>query len=244
MNGAALSRVLVIDDDRDLAESVAELLENRGHDVSLAFTGGDGLALIDRQAFDFALVDIEMPAKSGVDTFLEIRKKGHDLPIALMTGASVEQHLLDALESGTLCLLRPRSTAGEVIAATRGKQPRCVVLVSDNVTALIARIQPFLSQQHCTTVIARTSAEGLRWVSAGLADCLVFDQPLSSAAGLYIYLSLRRSGPMSPTILVTLSHDAPHDTMRSIEAMTADILKKPFDPERVLAWLERRTARL
>jgi DNA-binding response OmpR family regulator len=243
MSGEAFSRVLVIDDDRDLAESVAELLEARGHKVSLAFTGRDGVDLVDQNAFDLVLLDIEMPEKSGVDTFLEIRKKGHDVPIALMTGASVEQHFYDALESGTLCLLRPRSTAADVIAATRGKQPRCVVLVSDNVTALIARIQPFLSQQHCTTVIARSSDEGLKWVSAGLADCLVFDQPLSSAAGLYIYLSLRRSGPMSPTILVTLPNDAPNDAMPAIQAMTADILKKPFDPEEVLTWLERRAAR-
>jgi DNA-binding response OmpR family regulator len=244
MSGQPVSRVLVIDDDRDLAESVAELLEARGHEVALAFSGREGLVQLSRQAFDFVLVDIEMPEKSGVDTFLEIRKNGFDIPIALMTGSSVEQPLYDALETGSLCLVRPRSSAGEIIAATRGKQSRCVVLVSNNVTSLVARIQPFLNQQHCTTVIARTSAEGLNWVISGLADCLVLDQPLSSAAGLYIYLSLKRKSGTAPTIVVTLPQDAPHDATSSIEAMTADILRKPFDPEEVLAWLERRTERV
>ena len=192
MSRSASSSVLVIDDDRDIAESVAEFLEARGHKVSLAFSSKEGIALLDRDSFDFTLIDIEMPETSGVDTFLEIRRRGHDVPIALMTGSNVEQPLYEALERGSLCLLRPRSTTTELIAAAGGKQPRCVVLVSDNVTALVARIQPFRGQQLCTTVIARSFAEGLYWSMNGLADCLVLDQPLSSSTGLYIYLCLRR----------------------------------------------------
>jgi DNA-binding response OmpR family regulator len=243
MSGRSGSRVLVIDDDRDLAESVAEFLEARGHEVSLAFSGKEGLALLERHSFDFMLIDIEMPEKSGVDTFLEIRKRGHDVPIALMTGSNVEQPLYDALESGSLCLLRPRSTTTELIAAAGGKQPRCVVLVSDNVTALVARIQPFLSQQHCATVIARSSGEAFKWMMNGLAECLVLDQPLSSSMGLYIYLCLKRRTARSATIIVTLPYDAPQEITRAVQDMTADILRKPFDPEEVLAWLERRVVR-
>jgi DNA-binding response OmpR family regulator len=240
MTANGSSRVLVIDDDRDLSESVAEFLEARGHKVSLAVSGEEGLALLDHQTFDFILIDIEMPEKSGVDTFLEMRKRGHDVPIALMTGSNVEQPLYDALESGGLYLLRPRSTATELIAAAGGRQPRCLVLVSENVTSLVARIQPFLSRQHCATVIARSSAEGLRWVMNGLADCLVLDQPLSSSTGLYIYLCLKQKGARAPTIIVTLPYDAPQEITRAIQEMTADVLRKPFDPEEVLAWLEPR----
>ena len=240
MSRSASSSVLVIDDDRDIAESVAEFLEARGHKVSLAFSGKEGIALLDRDSFDFTLIDIEMPETSGVDTFLEIRRRGHDVPIALMTGSNVEQPLYEALERGSLCLLRPRSTTTELIAAAGGKQPRCVVLVSDNVTALVARIQPFLGQQLCTTVIARSIAEGLKWTMNGLADCLVLDQPLSSSTGLYIYLCLRRRAARPPTIIVTLPYDPPQEITRAVQEMTADILRKPFDPEEVLAWLERR----
>lgn len=236
-------RVLVIDDDRDLAESVAELFEVRGHKVSLAFTGRDGLHLIDHQAFDLVLVDIEMPGMSGVDTFLEIRKKGCNAPITLMTGSSIEQQLCDALESGTLCLLRPSSTAADMIAATRGKHLRGVVLVSDDAARLVARLEPLLSRQDCTTFIAQSSAEAFDRVTNGLADCLVLDQQLSSAASLDMYLSLKRTGATVPTIIVTLSSDVPDDLLISVRAMTDGILKKPFDPEEVLARLERQGAR-
>jgi two-component system, NtrC family, response regulator HydG len=243
MSGRRVLRVLVIDDDRDLAESTAEIFEARGHKVSLAFTGRDGLNLIDHQVFDLVLVDIEMPGMNGVDTFLEIRKKDCNARIALMTGSSIEQQLCDALDSGTLCLLRPSSTAADIVAATHGKPLRDVVLVSNDAAQLIARLEPFLSQQDRTTFIAQSNAEAFDRVIAGRADCLVLDQQLSSAAGLDLYLSLKRTGATVPTIIVTLPSDAHCDMLLSVQAMADGILKKPFDPEEVLARLEQQGAR-
>jgi DNA-binding response OmpR family regulator len=243
MSAAASLRVLVIDDDRDLAESVADLFAARGHEVRLAFTGRDGLNLVDRETFDLVLIDVEMPGMSGVDTFLEIRKKGCKARAALMTGASIEQHLCKALESGTLCLLHSLSSAGDLSAAIRDGHLTRLALVSDDTERLIESLRPFLGRQDCTAFIARSGAEALDRVIAGLADCVVLDHQLSSAAGLDMYLILMRTGASVPTIIAAPYGDARNDMMLSARTITDGILKKPFDPEEVLARFEPRDAR-
>jgi DNA-binding response OmpR family regulator len=60
-------RILYIEDDRDIAELVAEELVERGFDVEIAYNGSDGLSAILASRPDLVLADIGMPAPSGFD---------------------------------------------------------------------------------------------------------------------------------------------------------------------------------
>ena len=71
----AAKRILVVDDDRDFAESLGDLLEAEGHEVSLAFNGPDAVSRFETEDFDIAFMDVRMPGMSGVEAFLEIRRK-------------------------------------------------------------------------------------------------------------------------------------------------------------------------
>lgn len=78
--------ILVIDDDRDFAETLAELLALDGHRTVPVFNGRTGLAYLKKDVFDLAFVDIMMPGKGGLDVLWAC----HNLPvrtnIVLMTG--------------------------------------------------------------------------------------------------------------------------------------------------------------
>ncbi len=63
-------RILIVDDDRDHAESLADILEMRGHLVEVVHTGEAALACFCRRDFDLTLMDVKLPGKSGVETFL------------------------------------------------------------------------------------------------------------------------------------------------------------------------------
>jgi CheY-like chemotaxis protein len=69
-------RILVADDNRDAAESLAALLELAGHEVTLAFDGADALAAYARVRPQVCLLDIGMPRRTGNEVAAEIRADG------------------------------------------------------------------------------------------------------------------------------------------------------------------------
>lgn len=68
-------RVLVVDDDRDFAEGLADVLAIKGHQVDTALNGDEAVARFGEQGYDLAFIDIKMRRKNGLETFLEIRRE-------------------------------------------------------------------------------------------------------------------------------------------------------------------------
>ena len=66
--------ILVVDDDIDNAHSLGELFEIEGHNVRVVHSGEDAISAYCRETFDVAFMDVMMPGKNGVESFLEIRR--------------------------------------------------------------------------------------------------------------------------------------------------------------------------
>jgi CheY-like chemotaxis protein len=92
--------VFVVDDDQDFAESLALLVEGRDCEVELAFSGEEAIEKFREQDFDITFMDVRLPGKDGVESFLEIRKFKPLARVVMMTGYSVEQLLEQAVEHG------------------------------------------------------------------------------------------------------------------------------------------------
>jgi CheY-like chemotaxis protein len=80
------SRVLIVDDDADLAESLAEVLLDHGCDVSIAEHGREAVARVGAEDFDIIFMDVRMPVMNGVDSFFAIRSIRPQARVVMMTG--------------------------------------------------------------------------------------------------------------------------------------------------------------
>lgn len=67
-------RILVVDDNRDSADSLALLLRNEGYDVDVAYGGAEAIRLADANRPGVVLLDIQMPKLSGYDIVRELRR--------------------------------------------------------------------------------------------------------------------------------------------------------------------------
>jgi CheY-like chemotaxis protein len=79
-------RVMIVDDDQDLAESLADLLQVHGYEVDIAKDGQDALEHARSQDFDIAFMDVRMPVMNGVDSYFAIKKMKPEARIVMMTG--------------------------------------------------------------------------------------------------------------------------------------------------------------
>jgi DNA-binding NtrC family response regulator len=105
MTMAKQLEILVVDDDVDNANSLAEIFEMEGHRVTTANSGKDAIRAYEAKNFDIAFMDIAMPGKNGVESFFEIRKFKPRARVYMMTGYSVETLVQKAIENGALGVL-------------------------------------------------------------------------------------------------------------------------------------------
>lgn len=77
---AVRRRILVVEDNPDIRESLRMLLDLWGHEVMLAETGNEGLALALQVKPDVALIDIGLPGMNGYEVALQIRARTRDWP--------------------------------------------------------------------------------------------------------------------------------------------------------------------
>jgi two-component system, OmpR family, response regulator RegX3 len=94
-----MSRVLVVDDEPSVRESVGYALEQEGFDVTLAADGEDAETKLDDSEFDLLIIDIMMPGKSGLDVCREVRAQS-PVPIILLTAKDAEVDKVVGLEVG------------------------------------------------------------------------------------------------------------------------------------------------
>ena len=105
MSGNSSCHILVLDDNIDVAQGLAEILEMSGYKVTLAHNGPSAVLAFDNSKFDLGIFDIRMPGMNGVQAFLEIKRRHPDAHIIMMSGYA-DQDLIDsALNNGALGLL-------------------------------------------------------------------------------------------------------------------------------------------
>jgi two-component system, NtrC family, response regulator HydG len=99
--GRALN-ILVLDDDVENADSIAELFESDDHKVIVAYNGQEAIEAFSLNKVDVGFFDVMMPGKNGVDSFMEIKAAHPDARIYFMTGYAANDLLDKAREHGAL----------------------------------------------------------------------------------------------------------------------------------------------
>jgi len=234
-------RALIVDDDQDHAESVADVLDLRGYAVELAFSGEEGAERFRAADFDIVLMDVKLPGMNGVETFFEFRKIRPDARVLMMTGYSVEELVAQAVENGALGVLYKPFAMEKLLAVLDRVKPRGMVLVADDDPDFAGSIAPLLQQQGYRVEIARDGRDALGKVEAGAIDCLILDMRMPLLSGLEVYLSLKEGARLVPTIFVTgFAEEA--GALDTVRAFTRDLLVKPFDPAELLRMIEAALA--
>ena len=92
-------KILVVEDDPDLAALEAELLEEHGHQVEVAYNGREALAAVERAAPDLILLDMKMPIMSGRE-FVEEYRRAQPSPAPIVVVSAADDAQVRAAEVG------------------------------------------------------------------------------------------------------------------------------------------------
>jgi CheY-like chemotaxis protein len=120
-------RVLLVEDNREVAEVGRSILVERGHRVTLAGNVAQALELLDGEAFDMVVSDLVMPGEgNGLDLARTVRRRWPGLPIALMTGYS--DAASEAVGEGYTLLAKPYEPADLIDAVESATAAKIIAL--------------------------------------------------------------------------------------------------------------------
>ncbi|MFL6133371.1 MAG: response regulator transcription factor, partial [Nocardioidaceae bacterium] len=112
-------RVLVVDDDRAVRESLRRSLEFNGYAVTLASDGAEALASIAGRSPDALVIDVMMPRLDGIETTRALRSAGNDLPILVLTARDSVGDRVEGLDAGADDYLAKPFALEELLARLR-----------------------------------------------------------------------------------------------------------------------------
>lgn len=92
-----MAKLIVVDDDAGVLETVARVLRRHGHEVVVARNGREAIELVRAAAPDVVVTDINMPEMDGIETIMELRREWESLPIIAISGGGLvpRERLLD-----------------------------------------------------------------------------------------------------------------------------------------------------
>jgi two-component system, NtrC family, nitrogen regulation response regulator NtrX len=96
----AKTRILVVDDEASIRDSLRMTLEYANYEFIGAATGQEGLALVDREAPDLVLLDIKMPGMDGMEVLTRLRAMNETLPVIMISGHGTGSSGADAVNKG------------------------------------------------------------------------------------------------------------------------------------------------
>ena len=104
-------RVLLVDDEKDFIDVLAERLYARDFTTSKAYSGDEAMGLVREKEVDVVLLDVQMPLKDGVSVLKEIKAFNPLVEVIMLTGHSTVESAVEGMKIGAFdYLLKPTET--------------------------------------------------------------------------------------------------------------------------------------
>ncbi len=129
-----MAKILVVDDDRDFADLISQLLKTESHTVDLCFDGRDALEMLQSYTFDAIVLDWQLPGMSGVEVLNSYRATGGKAPVLMLTGMTKVTDKATGLDCGADDYLTKPPHPVELSARVRALLRRAAGQASNKLT--------------------------------------------------------------------------------------------------------------
>lgn len=223
------TRILVVDDNRDGADTLALWLSARGFEAITAYDGESALLEFERSRPDVGLFDVGLPRRNGYELAQEVRRWGFRGPLIAITGYGQDTDKARALESGfDHHLLKPVDPP-QLERLLRELEARAthVLVVEDNLMARQVVLR-MLGNLGARATAAGTAQEGLDVIERDPPTLAICDLGLPGELDGYdLARRVREAGGSFPLIALTGEVGAARE--KALRAGFDQVLEKPVD---------------
>ena len=234
------TRVLVVDDDISFAESLTDILTEKGYDAVAVNSGEEALEKIKERSFDVALMDVKMPVMDGMQTFKEIKNLSRSITVIMMTAYSMDELVHDALKEGSYGVLRKPLDIEQVIKRIEiSKVGGSLTMVVDDDTNIRTSLKDILEEKGYVVTVAKDGKQAIAIAKERPEDIVIIDMQLPFLNGLEVFSELKKINPEIHAIIITAYKEKMQDLVE--QALAGGVyacIYKPFDPQKIVEMVE------
>ena len=235
--------VLVVDDDPDIRANLSDILSDLGYRVDLAQDGPSALELVDRQAYDVALLDLRMPGMDGLTLYREIKKRSAATVSLIVTAFAGAATAEAALSAGAWKVLAKPVDFPKLLTLMEEAIDQPLVLVVDDDRELCDTLWDLLREHGFRVGLAhdlQNAAERLRESSF---EVVLIDMRIPDSDGSGVFRLVRSTNPRARTVLITGYRADTDQLVSQLVAEGADAVQyKPFQVPELINTLGKLAA--
>jgi DNA-binding NtrC family response regulator len=133
-------RVLIVDDEEDFLEMLAERMRNRGMKVTASVSAADAIEKTEKGDFDVVVLDLMMPGIDGIEALKILKEKNPELQVILLTGHATVEKGIQAMKLGALDLMEKPANIDELTEKISKAQAKKMILVEKHMEEKIQNI--------------------------------------------------------------------------------------------------------
>ncbi|MCI1779138.1 MAG: sigma-54 dependent transcriptional regulator [Bacteroidales bacterium] len=174
-------KILIIDDEKSIRNTLKEILEYEGHQISLAADGKEGLDAALKGSFDVIFCDIKMPGMDGIEVLDKLEEGGVESSVIMISGHGSIDTAVDCIKKGAFDFIQKPLDLNRILITLKNATERST-LVKDNkvlkkkvhgVQDIIGSSEPILKIKEMIDKVAATDARVLVTGSNGTGKELV-----------------------------------------------------------------------
>jgi DNA-binding NtrC family response regulator len=238
-------RILVVDDDREMVQTLSDILELRGWDTLKAYDGADAMASAMAFEPDVVLMDVKMPRVDGVQALSAMKAARPAMRVVLMTAYAAHDLLLRAAREGALSILRKPVELPELLNVLDDAmlRARSVLMVDDDPAALLA-MGDALADRGMRSVVARSLNEALTLLRRDPPGVVLLDLKLDGVDPCAGMVAIKE---VNPTVLLVLLSAQPSTLAETIGQTPPGLVDaaftKPLPVDELLTLIDGHVAR-
>jgi PAS domain S-box-containing protein len=237
-------RALIIEDNVDAAETLKEVLEMDGHEVSVEFDGGEGVARAHELGPDLVLCDIGLPGLDGYEVARQIRADRSISPTLIaLTGYTRPEDQRKTFKAGFDHHLGKPVSISELVkllaSVSAHRTARRILVVDDN-DALRENLRELLEDEGWEVRVARDGNEAVEAASGFAPAVILLDYRLGGMNGGEV---LRRLGALHAASQVVLMTASPQVRELALQHGLRFYVPKPFQSDELLDTVEHARSR-
>ena len=236
-------RILIVDDEKNMRKTLADILHDEGYEVATAATGDEAVELCSKSEFDVILMDVRMPGIDGVEAFRRIRRHREGVRVILMSAYDAAQLKEAALDEGAIAFLSKPLDVRKVIQLI-GEVKETAILVVEDDPRTAGLLSESLKQQGYKVTVTESPHDALELVEQIRFDLIFLDVNLPAMNGLELYLAIKKITPTAAAIMITgMEAEFEQIAREAVRRNAYTFVRKPLEIDHVLGLLERITSR-
>ena len=164
-------KILVVDDERAIRNSLKEILGDEGYDVDVAEDGAIGLEMAGKQHFDVIFCDIKMPNMDGMEVLENLEKEGTDAAVVMISGHGDIDSAVDCIKKGAFDFIQKPLDLNRILITIKNATDKATLVTQTKILKKKVYGQQMIGEseamQHIREMIAKVAATDARVLITG-----------------------------------------------------------------------------